>query len=236
MSREAIILAGGFGTRLQAVVSDVPKPMAPVAGRPFLSYLLETLYRFKYDHVVLSVGYKSQVIKDYFGPAYKSIQLSYCAERDALGTGGGIRLASDYMDSDSFLILNGDTYFDLDLHAFESFHASGKFDLSVALRSVDDAGRYGSVQVDGDRIIGFAEKSGNVQSGLINGGVYQAHKDLIMTIPEGIKCSFETEILQREYRTKRFGGWVQEGYFIDIGIPEDYERANVEFGELFGRR
>ena len=235
MSSEAIILAGGFGTRLQSVVNDVPKPMAPVCGRPFLAYVMESLRRAGIEHIILSVGYRSEVIMDYFGHQYSGIPITYCVEKEPLGTGGGIRLAAEYMQTESTFILNGDTYFDVDFGEIKSFHQANNFELSIALREVADTDRYGAVKLHESRITGFTEKGNGSSAGYINGGIYLANKTLLETIPLHVKYSFEVELLQSKFEQFSFGGCPQNGYFIDIGIPEDYKRANVEFRTLFGR-
>jgi len=174
---EAIILAGGLGTRLSSVVNDTPKSMALVNGRPFLEYLLDYLDVYDINHVVLSVGYKHQDILDHFGKQYKNIQLDYAIEEEPLGTGGGIKKAFDLINGNKALVFNGDTMFRIDLIRLFDFHSSRLSKFSLVLREVDDVSRYGSVEVDENRkVTAFNEKGEKSGKGLINGGVYLISK------------------------------------------------------------
>lgn len=232
MSISAIVLAGGMGTRLKSVVNNVPKPMALVAGKPFITYVLNQLYDFGIQHVVLSVGYKYEVIQAYFGKQFKGMKIDYSVEETPLGTGGGIREAMKFVDGKTALVLNGDTYFDVDLIHFIHFHQKGNYALSMALRFVESTDRYGAVMVDDQKIIGFVEKNKSAQGGFINAGIYLVDKEVfIKNSPKGVS-SFETEYLQPKYEKFAFGGFRNEGYFIDIGIPEDYQKANDFFAKF----
>ena len=231
---EAIILAGGLGTRLRPAISGLPKSMAGINGRPFLEYLLDRLIQYGADHVILSVGYMHAHISDYFGNKYKSLQISYAIEEQPLGTGGGIRLALEQAKSDNVLVLNGDTLFMLDLHAFNDFHADRKSLFSIALRKVDETGRYGAVNIDAkERIAGFAEKQVFGGPGYINAGVYIISKKYFLDFPLPQVFSLEKDFLEKEYMNGAFYGFTSSDYFIDIGIPEDYSKAQVEFKKLF---
>ncbi|MFM2376776.1 MAG: D-glycero-alpha-D-manno-heptose 1-phosphate guanylyltransferase [Bacteroidota bacterium] len=226
--KEAIILAGGMGTRLQSVVSDVPKPMAPVAGRPFLEHLFPMLREANVRRVVLSVGYKSETIMAHFGDRHGGIDIAYAVEPVPLGTGGAIRLAFEQTRMPQVLVLNGDTLFRYDLRKHWEMHRRlGKGALvSVALKEMRDFDRYGTVEVyKNHRIKAFHEKK-PMGEGLINAGIYVIDRDLwgMVDVPE--QFSFEKDILERHVQRLRFMGCQQEGYFIDIGIPEDYARAN----------
>ena len=143
--KEAIILAGGFGTRLQSVVKDVPKPMASVAGNPYLVYLIRYLKNYGVEHIVLSVGYLSEVVEVYFKDKYLGIKISYSNENTPLGTGGGIRLALEKCQKKNVVILNGDSFFDVDIHKLKKFHEKSKAQVSLGVRKVDNVGRYGEV-------------------------------------------------------------------------------------------
>ena len=229
MEKEAIILAGGFGTRLQGVVKDVPKPMAPVKGRPFLTYILDYLIEYQYSKVILSVGYLHEKIEEYFGNQYKSLEIDYAVEIEPLGTGGGILFAMSKCVSDNVLIINGDTMFKVDLNEFEQFHAEKNGLLSIVLREVEDVSRYGSVTIGDDNLIVlFAEKQVTFGRGYINGGVYLINRDLFQKYPQPQKFSFEKDLMTRFYRQELFYAMPSDGYFIDIGIPEDYSRAQNE--------
>ncbi len=232
MTQEAIVLAGGMGTRLRAVVSDVPKPMAPVNGRPFLAYLLDDLCDQGITRVVLAVGYLREVIVDYFGSEYRGMELVYSVEEEALGTGGGIRLAFDNLLGDNAFVLNGDTYFRVNLADMDARFQEHGCDMVLALKPMQDFDRYGTVRVGKEnRIEGFEEKQYR-EEGLINGGVYLFGKSLWEGLDLPAKFSFEKEILEGLYPSRRLHGLVSDSYFIDIGIPTDYERAQHDFAAL----
>ena len=230
MLEEAIVLAGGLGTRLQNVVSDRPKPMALVNDRPFLEYILEFLEAFNIKNVILSVGYKKEYIKSYFGNSYKSLNLYYSEEDEPLGTGGAIKKALKLAKTKNIIILNGDTYFDINLKSFYDFHVEKQSLLTMALKYMKDFDRYGTVNMGEDgKITGFEEK-GAKNIGLINGGIYLINKDLekdLNNFPD--KFSFERDFLEKLVGKKSFYGVPFDGYFIDIGVPEDYEKAKHEF-------
>ena len=227
--KEAIILAGGFGTRLQGVVKDMPKPMAPVNGRPFLTYILDYLIDYEYQRAVLSVGYLHEKIVDYFGKKYKTLEIDYAVEEKPLGTGGGITNALSKCTADNVLVLNGDTLFKADFVAFEQFHASHESLLSIVLRQVSDTSRYGSVSVDKNgRVVQFTEKANAAGAGLINGGIYLINKQLFQKLTFSSKFSFEKDLMEKYYTQESFYGMPSDGYFIDIGIPEDYTKAQQE--------
>lgn len=226
---EAIVLAGGFGTRLQSVVSDVPKPLAPVAGRPFLCYLLDELLRQGYSRVVLATGYLHEKVEACFGTDYRGMAIAYARETTPLGTGGAMLNALQHCREESVTVLNGDTLLRTSLIEFQEFHLQKRGPLSVVLREVPDAGRYGAVDIDADgRIVSFHEKDPSHGAGLINGGIYQLNRALLVGRAVGEPFSFEKEVLQSRYRSERFFGLLSEGYFIDIGVPEDYARAQTE--------
>ena len=228
MIREAIVLAGGFGTRLQTVVKEVPKPMAPVAGKPFLQYILDYLIAHKVTHVVLAVGYLRETIIDYFGDNYLSLSITYAVEENPLRTGGGILNACKQIKGDNVFVINGDTFFDVDLVELSAFHETNNALLTVALKNMKKFDRYGTVETDNDgRIVGFLEKK-YLDEGLINGGIYCLNKHIFHPeLPAAF--SFEKEILEKEIVNRKIYGLRSEGYFIDIGIPEDYARAQDDF-------
>lgn len=228
---EAVILAGGFGTRLQKVVHDVPKPMAPVAGKPFLSYLLDQLDRQGCTHAVLAVGYKREVIQNYFGSGYKRISLSYSVEDKPLLTGGALKKALQMVTEDAVLVLNGDTFFGVDFSKMMDFHYRTHSDATLAVKELRDFSRYGTVHFDDDyRITKFVEKKA-CPKGFINGGVYVLNRNLFCDIPQD-KFMMEKDFLEKYIDTKLFSAFPCDSYFIDIGIPEDYEKANKEFRKL----
>lgn len=231
--REAIILAGGFGTRLQSVVSDVPKPMAPVAGRPFLTYLLDRLQKQGYTHVVLATGYLHEKVEEFFGHEYRGISIDYARELSPLGTGGAMVNALHYCHEDAVTVINGDTLFDIDHERLCRFAEEKDTSLAIVLRQVPDAGRYGSVEIDADGCITtFKEKNAEAGSGLINGGIYRIQRSLLDGFRLGEKFSFEQELMQQRYRDERYYAYADGAYFLDIGIPEDYSRAQQELPSL----
>lgn len=223
---EAIILAGGLGTRLRSVVSEVPKCMAPVDGRPFLQYMLEWLSRYDVSHVVLSVGYLKEVIFSFMDSRAWPFEISYAVEDEPLGTGGGIRLALTKCREDRVIVLNGDTFFDVDLDAL-SFTAP----VTLALKPMRNFDRYGAVDWDGELVTGFHEKAACAE-GLINGGVYALVRSQLDFAFQPKRFSFEKDLLEPLAAAHLVAGQVQDGYFIDIGIPEDYARAQRELPEI----
>lgn len=228
---EAVILAGGFGTRLQKVVHDVPKPMASVAGKPFLSYLLDQLDRQGCTHAVLAVGYKREVIQNYFGSGYKRISLSYSVEDKPLLTGGALKKALQMVTEDAALVLNGDTFFGVDFSKMMDFHYRTPSDATLAVKELHDFSRYGTVHFDDDyRINKFVEKKA-CPKGFINGGVYVLNRNLFGDIPQD-KFMMEKDFLEKYVASKVFSAFPSDSYFIDIGIPEDYEKANKAFYRL----
>lgn len=227
---EAIILAGGFGTRLRHVVSDVPKPMAPMndMGKPFLSVLLEKLAEEGMEHLVLSTGYMTEVIENYFGKEYAGICIDYSVEKVPLFTGGAVKLALSKCEEDRVFVLNGDTYFDVDLAAMGLFHAEQKADFTVAIKEMHSFDRYGTVEVQDNRITSFREKK-FCQEGWINGGVYCLNQTLLKEIPME-KFSLEKDFMEKQVSKLTMMAFPSEGYFIDIGVPEDYAIALKKFG------
>ena len=228
MIKEAIILAGGMGTRLKSVVTEIPKPMAPVGKRPFLAIILDNLSQQGIEHVILSVGYKHEVISEHFGNHYSGIKIDYAVEHEALGTGGAVSLALDQLQSDHFFMMNGDTLFDVDLHVFNEFHDDHQSQISIALKPVSNQNRYGLVQIDSNsRIIKFTEKQA-IKQGLINGGIYASSKTFIESLRLPSKYSWEKEVLEKQTHQARMYGYETDSYFIDIGIPSDYAKAQIE--------
>ena len=221
---EAVILAGGKGTRLSEVISDVPKPMAPVNDKPFLFYLFQWLKKYPVEKVILSIGYKSESIIKYFGNSFSGIPIEYVIEEKPLGTGGAVSYALQKTTGTDILILNGDTYFTIDLNKFFSFHTENGHLFSVALKHMQNFTRYGSVECNKDTILNFREKM-FCSDGLINGGIYLINRKYFETKQIAGAFSLETEILEKEAGTAKIKGLVFDDSFIDIGIPEDYHLA-----------
>lgn len=225
---ECIILAGGFGTRLQSVVSDVPKCMAPIGGQPFLHYLLRSLEQAGFAHVIFSLGYKHEIIKTWLAGYPTGMKISCVVEKEPLGTGGAVKLASQLATGEHVFIVNGDTYFQVNYDKMNKFHTSSQAEATLALRKMHDFDRYGSVETDPatQRITRFREKQ-FCREGYINGGVYIVRKEALQQLPD--RCSLEKEYFEARVTTAVFNGFCEDGYFIDIGIPEDYARFQKEF-------
>jgi D-glycero-alpha-D-manno-heptose 1-phosphate guanylyltransferase len=227
---EAIVLAGGLGTRLRQVVPDLPKPMAPVAGRPFLEILLSMLARKHFTRVVLSLGYMSEKIVAHFGGSFLGMELAYEVESQPLGTGGAIRTALTRCVSDHAFVLNGDTYVDLETDELERFWQKRKHPV-IVVRQVPDTARFGCVELHNGQVSAFLEK-GRAGSGLINAGSYVLSSDALDEFPLGQPFSIENDYFVKQFRCKRFDGFVTSGRFIDIGVPDDYEFAQTELAGL----
>lgn len=224
---EAIVLAGGLGTRLKSVISEIPKPMAPIGDLPFLEYLLRYLQNQGVVRVVLAVGYRYEVIREYFGNRYRNIELVYAVEEEPLGTGGGILNALSKTQSDEVLLLNGDTFFEVNLKELFRVHHESKAVLSLSLKWMLEFDRYGSVSLDGNLITQFNEKR-YLSEGWINGGVYVMNRSIFEGYSPGERFSFETGIMEKLVQSKPVAAYKCYDYFIDIGIPEDYSRAMLE--------
>jgi D-glycero-alpha-D-manno-heptose 1-phosphate guanylyltransferase len=226
---EAIILAGGLGTRLSSRLEGIPKPMAPVGGRPFLEILLDRLAAAGCRRVILSVGHLREVIIAAFEGSYRGLELDYVAEEAPLGTGGAIRRALSQARESSVLVLNGDTYLDLDLGAIGDFHRSRRGVMTMAVTEVKDLSRYGGVIVEGEKVTGFLEK-GLQGPGWINAGVYVLNRDFPWAQDLPVRFSFETDVLARSLSAINPLAYRCQGYFLDIGVPEDLDRAQTELG------
>ena len=231
---EAIVLAGGLGTRLRGVVDDVPKPMAPVLGRPFLAYVLDQLVDSGFHAVVLAAGYRHEALRSYFGEGYRGLALVWSVESEPLGTGGAIRLACDQAHSGDVFVLNGDTYLELDYGAMLKAHVRAGAQLSLAVCEVPDVARYGALEVSNGIVQGFREK-GQSGPGWINGGVYVLEAGLRDRLPNRAAFSFERELLMPEVQSIRPLAFPTIGLFIDIGIPEDYATVQEIFSQGIAR-
>jgi len=231
MINEAIILAGGLGTRLKDVIKDIPKPMAPIDGKPFLHYVFQYLTRFPIERVILAVGYKYEVIEAIFGTNYLGIEIEYAIENEPLGTGGAIANALQLTKSDDVFLLNGDTFFDVGLNALYAHHQLSGSRLTLSLKPMQNFDRYGTVVLKGTQITAFNEKK-PVAKGLINGGVYVLNRALFSNPNLPSKFSFEKDIMEQSVLQFDMQAFFSDGYFIDIGIPEDYDRAQKEFPKI----
>lgn len=221
---EAIVLAGGLGTRLRSVVSDLPKPMAPINDRPFLEYILNYLKKNEITRVVLSVGYKWETIKEYFGNSFENIELVYSVEDEPLGTGGAIKKALTLCKEEKIFIINGDTFFDVNLQNLE-LKSNSKIILS--LKSMKNFDRYGCVETNTEEFVTTFTEKGFREYGNINGGIYLMSKNIFDEFNLEEKFSFE-EFMQKNFKQLNISTKVFDNYFIDIGIPEDYEKAQID--------
>lgn len=225
----AIILAGGLGTRLRSVVPDLPKPMAPVNGRPFLAGLMDYWMAQGIQHFVLSVGYRHQTIVDYFGTQYGAARVDYAIEETPLGTGGGLLLSASKAEPEQpFLVLNGDTYFAVNLGALDAFARASDADWCFSLFRANEAGRYMGMKVSEQGRISALKSESGLPGGLANGGVYWVHPRALRTLAyaPGDRVSLEDGIFAAALAAdQRLMGLACDGAFIDIGVPADYQRA-----------
>ncbi|MBS1579476.1 MAG: nucleotidyltransferase family protein [Bacteroidetes bacterium] len=228
MITQAIILAGGLGTRLRSAVPDLPKCMAPVNGKPFIAYVITELQQQGIDSFIFSLGYKSEAIIDFIYIHFSNINFKLSVEEEPLGTGGAIKLACKKATQQNIIVTNGDTLFKVNITALSTLHETENAVCTLALKPMKNFERYGVVEIDEtNRISSFKEKQ-FYKTGLINGGVYALSvNDMLQTnLPE--KFSFEKDYLENFYQTKNMKGFIQDDYFIDIGIPNDYLKAQVE--------
>jgi D-glycero-alpha-D-manno-heptose 1-phosphate guanylyltransferase len=224
----ACILAGGLGTRLKQTIGRLPKALAPIAGRPFITYLLDNLANASVTHAILCTGYLADQIEAALTNNYRGIELSYSLEQSALGTGGALRNALAFVESDLFLVVNGDSLCSLNFHDFFTAHRARHAQASMALVSSPDCSRFGTVNIDkNSEILSFNEKGANHSAGVINAGIYLFDKSVIAAIPEG-PSSLEYDLFPTLIG-KGFYGFVGNGPFFDIGTPESLEETNQYF-------
>ena len=227
---KAILLAGGRGTRLQSVVSDFPKPMAPICGVPFLEILVKNLIAQGIDEITLSVGYRYEIIMNYFGESFQGVPVDYVVEDIPLGTGGALRKAMQReIDDSPCFVCNADTFIDANLSEMYRNYLTSRMDVGMLLKPMDDVSRYGRISLDASqkKIIRFEEKSG-YESGFVNMGIYLLRPDLFNQFELTDSFSLEKDLFIKELGNISFFPWITEGYFIDIGVPEDYRRAQSE--------
>lgn len=229
---QAIILVGGLGTRLRSVLHDVPKPMAPINAKPFLAYLLDYLQGQGVTKVIFSVHYLREKIQAYFHDRYLNIDIDYAVEADPLGTGGAILNAlSTNQSHEPIFIINGDTFVKVDYKAMYERHLQQNSAMSMALRVVDDCSRYGKVVVEQNIVTEFKEK-GESGQGYINAGVYLIDPELFKSFEMPTQFSLEKDFLLPYLSRLQPHAFIANDYFIDIGIPEDYARAQAELPVL----
>lgn len=230
---DIIILAGGLGTRLRDSVQNLPKAMAPVNGKPFLEYQFDFISKFGFRKIILATGYLSASVENYFGNQYKSLKLVYSVEPEPLGTGGAVKLAFSQVTSPHALILNGDTLFRINLDLFFQKHIENLASVSVAVRQVEDASRYGLVECDENmNITAFREKSEDSFPGLINGGTYLIRSKYFRSLDLSDNFSLEKDMFARMLDREKYKACIFNNYFLDIGVPSDYLRAQTDFNEF----
>lgn len=228
----AVILAGGLGTRIRAVSGDLPKPMIPVGGRPFIEYILDALVNAQVPSIYLAVCYRSDVIRSHLGNTYRGTPLYYSMEAQPLGTGGALASCFRQHDLANALVLNGDTLFCINFDALVAAHVDAASRITLALCRVTDPSRYGTVICDSNnRIVAFNEKHLGHAEGIINGGIYVVERSVLEPLAYDNHFSFERDLLQRRVAELRPLGVISDDYFIDIGIPEDLARARKDFAK-----
>ena len=229
--KEAIILAGGLGTRLRSAVPDLPKCMAPVNGKPFVGYVIDYLQKQGVEKFILSLGYMSEAIIYYINKDYPTLQVQFVIEKEPLGTGGAIYLSCTKATEQNVFVTNGDTMFDANLTSLLERHLTTNADCSLSLKPMTNFDRYGVVTLKEDYSIESFKEKQYYESGLINGGLYVLNVTnfLAESFPE--KFSFEKDYMEALYKQRKMTGLVQEAYFIDIGIPQDYLQAQKDFSQ-----
>ena len=228
MIKEAIILAGGLGTRLRSMVADIPKCLAPVAGRPFLYYVIEHLLKQGIEKFIFSVGFKYEMIESWLNEEYPLLFAQFAIEHEPLGTGGAIKLACSFATEKNVLVVNGDTLYKLDVKKLDAFHHICGADCTISLKPMQDFNRYGVVQLNKDHSIASFKEKQQYKEGLINAGAYAMNVNSFLQEDLPQKFSFENDYLEKFYLQRKIFGIVQDEYFIDIGIPEDYKKAGEE--------
>jgi len=232
MIKEAIILAGGLGTRLKEAVPDLPKCMAPVAGRPFLFYVINYLRSQGIEKFIFSLGYKHHFIEDYLKDKFETLIYDIVIENEPLGTGGAVQLALSKAKEENIVVINGDTLFKVNLIEAQKFHISNNAECTLLLKPMQNFERYGVVNINEQKVITSFEEKKHREKGLINGGIYVINRTQFLSKQFPEKFSFEKDYLEAMVSEQKFYGLEQDKYFIDIGIPEDFERAQTELAAL----
>ena len=229
---KGFILAGGKGTRLRPITHEIPKPMIPIKGRPILEHNIELLKKYDIRDIIISIGYKGDKIKEYFGNGSKfGVKISYVEEKQALGTAGPLRLAEKMLD-DTFVMLNADNLFEIDLDDMYTFHKSHEGSATIALTTVSDPSSYGVAKMRGDKIMDFIEKpkKEDAPSKLINAGLYILEPEVVELVPkETREIKIETEIFPKLAKRNELFGYPFPGYWNDVGTMERYENAVKEW-------
>ena len=232
-----VILAGGLGTRLSSVMPELPKVLVPVAGRPFLSFLFDQLIRAGFNKVILCTGYRANHVEETFGTNYNSLKIIYSCEPEPLGTGGALSFALKQIQTEAVLIMNGDSYVDVDLRSYLDWYFNRGFRAVLILKQMQDTRRFGRVElgpgnlVKGFEVKEFKEKSPNSVDGWINTGVYLLKTSLLETIEKENPSSLEKDVLTK-LAGKELYAYLTGSEFIDIGTPDSYDRANEFFSRV----
>lgn len=225
---DVIILAGGLGTRLKSTISDLPKCMAPVANKPFLDHILSYYVDSGCHRFIFALGFLHDIVIDHLNTAWPTLNYDFSIEDEPLGTGGAVSLAFTKVTSEHFLILNGDTLFNISIDKLIEFHYQTKAFITLSLKYMTDFERYGTVILNPEnQITGFEEKKACLE-GLINGGVYIVNTAAFKALNFPDKYSFETDFLQAYVGDVAMYGMTFNTYFIDIGVPEDFHQANID--------
>lgn len=226
--KEAIILAGGLGTRLRTVLPDLPKCMAPVGGRPFISFLISYFQKKGIGRFILALGYKHELIEAFINQHFEKLSFSVSLETEPLGTGGAVKLACSHAKEENVLVLNGDTMFAIDPSKLSSFHLSRGADCTLSLKPMRRFDRYGVVHLNEDSSVQSFNEKRFYEEGFINGGIYALNVASFLSERLPQKFSFEKDYLEALYFERKMFGLIQDEYFIDIGVPEDYQKAQNE--------
>jgi len=225
---EAIILAGGLGTRLRSAIPDLPKCMAPVNGKPFIAFVIDHLQKQGIEKFILSLGYKSEAIVEFINNQYSMLNIKYSIEEEPLGTGGAIKLACSKATTENIIATNGDTLFKVNLDKLFGLHQQQNAACTLSLKPMQNFERYGVVELDNDLSISSFKEKQFYEHGLINGGLYALNVPSFLQKDFPEKFSFEKDYLEKYFTEGKMFGSVQDEYFIDIGIPEDYNKAQKE--------
>lgn len=229
----SIILAGGLGTRLRSAVPDLPKCMAPILAKPFIGYLMDYLIRQGVTKFIAALGYKHQLVEQYLATQYNGIDISFSVETEPLGTGGAIALACSTTEDEDLFVVNGDTFFAADLEVLQLAHTKSGSSCTLVLKPMKNFDRYGNVVLNENNIVTLFEEKKFTTEGLINGGVYALKASALLQSSLPSAFSFENDFLTPSIQLGNIAGIVQDNYFIDIGIPEDFERAQTELIQNF---
>ncbi len=227
-----VILAGGMGTRLRQVVSDRPKVMAEIKGKPFIAYLLDQLVEANIERVIISTGYMADTVEDNIGRSYNNIRIEYSKEEVPLGTAGALKLAGRTVDTEYCLVMNGDSYTEFDDTTLYLAHKQKNANITLVVKALDETDRFGVVcKNENNEIIDFMEKGRNKGSGFINSGIYLMKTSVIHEISKTTPSSLEYDFFPSMIG-KSIYGYETAGNFIDIGTPKSYAQAEIFFKQL----